>query len=150
MIALVNTCECFTDIQWYHRDNSNADWQAISGATGYYYRQVGGLTGEYFVSAKMNGVSTYTCPQTDVKTLYGAPKKVAKVHVSPNPIENNATVSIEDTENLEHSLRIINVMGNVIEVRTFNGNSTSIDMGAYPTGSYMINVDGIGVKVIRK
>lgn len=150
VIALVNTCECFTDVQWYHRDNSNADWQAISGATGYYYRQVGGLTGEYFVSAKMNGVSTYTCPQTDVKTLYGAPKKVAKVHVSPNPIENNATVSIEDTENLEHSLRIINVMGNVIEVRTFNGNSTSIDMGAYPTGSYMINVDGIGVKVIRK
>ena len=150
VIALVNTCECFTDVQWYHRDNSNADWQAISGATGYYYRQVGGLTGEYFVSAKMNGVSTYTCPQTDVKTLYGAPKKVAKVHVSPNPIENNATVSIEDTENLEHSLRIINVMGNVIEVRTFNGNTTSIDMGAYPTGSYMINVDGIGVKVIRK
>ncbi|MBQ5566212.1 MAG: T9SS type A sorting domain-containing protein, partial [Clostridia bacterium] len=150
VIALVNTCECFTDVQWYHRDNSNADWQAISGATGYYYRQVGGLTGEYFVSAKMNGVSTYTCPQTDVKTLYGAPKKVAKVRVSPNPIENNATVSIEDTENLEHSLRIINVMGNVIEVRTFNGNSTSIDMGAYPTGSYMINVDGIGVKVIRK
>jgi hypothetical protein len=41
-------------------------------------------------------------------------------------------------------------MGNIIEVRTFNGNSTSIDMGAYPTGSYMINVDGIGVKVIRK
>ena len=150
VIALVNTCECFTDIQWYHRDNSNADWQAISGATGYYYRQVGGLTGEYFVSAKMNGVSTYTCPQTDVKTLYGAPKKVAKVHVSPNPIENNATVSIEDSENIEHDLRIINVMGNVIEVRTFNGNSTSIDMGAYPTGSYMINVDGIGVKVIRK
>ncbi len=150
VIALVNTCECFTDVQWYHRDNSNADWQAISGATGYYYRQVGGLTGEYFVSAKMNGVSTYTCPQTDVKTLYGAPKKVAKVRVSPNPIENNATVSIEDTENLEHSLRIINVMGNVIEVRTFNGNTTSIDMGAYPTGTYMINVDGIGVKVIRK
>lgn len=150
VIALVNTCECFTDVQWYHRDNSNADWRAISGATGYYYRQVGGLTGEYFVSAKMNGVSTYTCPQTDVKTLYGAPKKVAKVRVSPNPIENNATVSIEDTENLEHSLRIINVMGNIIEVRTFNGNTTSIDMGAYPTGSYMINVDGIGVKVIRK
>ncbi len=150
VIALVNTCECFTDVQWYHRDNSNADWQAISGATGYYYRQVGGLTGEYFVSAKMNGVSTYTCPQTDVKTLYGAPKKVAKVHVSPNPIENNATVSIEDSENIEHDLRIVNIMGNVIEVRTFNGNTTSIDMGAYPTGSYMINVDGIGVKVIRK
>ncbi|MBQ5425441.1 MAG: InlB B-repeat-containing protein [Bacteroidales bacterium] len=150
VIAVVNTCECLTDIQWYHRDNSNAAWQAISGATGYYYRQVGGLTGEYFISTKMNGVSTYTCPQTDVKTLYGAPKKVATVRVSPNPIANDATVSIEDSENFEHSLRIVNIMGKVIEVRTFNGNSTSINLSAYPTGTYLISVDGIGVKVIRK
>ncbi|MBE6339739.1 MAG: hypothetical protein E7069_03235 [Bacteroidales bacterium] len=150
VIAVIDTCNCLTDIQWYHRDNSNADWEAISGATGYYYRQVGGLTGEYFISTKMNGVSNYTCPQTDVKTLYGAPASVATVHVSPNPVVNNAQITIEGSENFEHELRIVNIMGNEVEVRTFNGSNATIDMGAYPMGNYMICVDGVVVKVIKK
>jgi hypothetical protein len=150
VIAVVDTCECLTDIQWYHRDNSNMVWQAIEGANDYYYRQEGGLSGEYFISAKMNGAATYTCPQTDVTTLYGSHHTYATVRVSPNPVVTNAQITIEGSESIEHNLRVVNIMGNEVEVRTFNGNSTTINMDAYPTGRYIISVDGIVVNVIRK
>lgn len=67
VITIIDTCHCFSNIQWYHRANASDTWQAIPGATGYYYQEAGSLTGEYFVRAKMNGVETYTCPQTDMK-----------------------------------------------------------------------------------
>ncbi|MBQ3636290.1 MAG: InlB B-repeat-containing protein [Bacteroidales bacterium] len=150
VIAVVNTCECLSDVQWYHRENSTAAWQAISGATGYYYRQVGGLTGEYFISTKMNGVATYTCPQTDMKTLYGAKKSVAQVRVTPNPVQSVAEVTVEGSEKTEHSLRIVSMTGSDVVKLTFVGNRTTVDMSGYPIGGYMVSVDGVVVKVIRK
>lgn len=150
VISLVNTCNCLTEVQWYHRDSSDDTWEAISGANGYYYRQVGGLTGEYFVSVKMNEVATYTCPQTDVETLYGDGSKIVRVNVAPNPIVDNATVTIEGSDKLTHSLSIINLMGAEMEYRTFEGDSTTVEMGGYTSGNYMISVDGVAVKVIRK
>ncbi len=35
-IVLVDTCECFTDIQWYNRKDASEPWQIIPGATGHY------------------------------------------------------------------------------------------------------------------
>ena len=150
VMAVVNTCECLSDIQWYHRDNSGATWQAIAGATGYYYRQTGGLSGEYFISAKMNGVSTYTCPQSDVKTLYSAKKTVGQVRVAPNPVVSTAEVIVEGSDEGEHSLRIVNMAGNDVATQTFRGKVTTVDMSGLQMGSYMISVDGTVVKVIKK
>ena len=33
---------------------------------------------------------------------------------------------------------------------TFVGNRTTVDMSGYPIGGYMVSVDGVVVKVIRK
>ena len=151
-IALVDTCECFTDIQWYHRTDASEAWVAIPGATGHYYRPADGskLTGEFFVQAKMNGVPTYTCGQADMETLYGAEKPKANVKAFPNPVVNTTVVTIENSENYEHSLRIVDLTGAEMFRTTFEGNETKVDMDGFVQGNYMISVDGIVVKVMKK
>ncbi|MBQ7648216.1 MAG: hypothetical protein IJS92_03965, partial [Paludibacteraceae bacterium] len=150
-IVLVDTCECFTDIQWYHRADASEQWKPISGANGHYLHVEGKLTGEYFVKAKMNGVETYTCEQTDMQTLYGADtNKQAKVKAYPNPVVTTTTVSIENSDSYEHSLRIVNLMGIEVKNTTFEGNETVVDMDSYTTGNYTISVDGIVVKVLKQ
>lgn len=149
VIALVDTCHCFTDIQWYHRANSSAEWQPIAGANGYYYREANGLTGEYFVKAKMNGVETYTCPQTDVNTLINDGEQGVKVSIWPNPTTKNVSVAVSGSNEITHTLRVINTVGVVMESRTFDGMSTSIDMSGYQRGNYMVSVDGVVVRVVR-
>ena len=153
-IVLVDTCNCFTDIQWYHRADASEAWQPIAGATGHYYRPEGGakLTGEFFVKASMNGEPTYTCGQTDMETLYGADKQQPKATVKafPNPVVNSTTVTIENSENWNHSLRVVNTVGIEMFHTTFEGNETELRMDGFVQGNYMISVDGIVVKVMKK
>ena len=152
VIALVDTCNCLTDIQWYWRANSSEPWQPIEGANGYYYHADGKLTGEYFVAAKMNGEPTYTCGQTDMETLYGAGEQAQApvVRAYPNPVVNTTTVAIENSLEWNHNLRIVNLMGVEVMNTTFEGNETNVEMSGYPQGNYMISVDGIVVKVMKK
>ena len=149
VIALVDTCNCFTDIQWYHRADANAEWQAIPGANDYYYREEGGLTGEYFVRAKMNGVETYTCPQSDVTTLISEEQQAVKVSAYPNPTAENVNVVVSGSNTTTHLLRVISTVGVEMESRTFEGPSTTIDMQSYQRGNYVVSVDGVVVRVIR-
>ena len=152
VIALVDTCHCLTDIQWYWRANSTDLWQPIEGANGYYYHVDGKLTGEYFVSAKMNGEPTYTCGQADMETLYGAGQQAEApvVRAYPNPVVNSTTVTIENSIEWIHNIRIVNLMGVEVMNDTFEGDKTSVEMGHYPQGNYMISVDGIVVKVMKQ
>ena len=152
VIALVDTCHCLTDIQWYWRANSSDPWQPIEGANGYYYHADGKLTGEYFVKANMNGVPTYTCGQTDMETLYGADKneQAAIVKAYPNPVITTTKVTIENSDSFNHNLRVVNLMGVEVMNTSFEGNETQVDMYAYPQGNYMITVDGIVVKVMKQ
>ena len=149
-IALVDTCECFTDIQWYYRASSNDVWEPIPGATGYYCHVDGQLTGEYFVAAKMNGVETFTCPQTDMETLYEDDIQHVRVRAYPNPVIDKTNVVIENSIEWNHNLRIVNLMGVEMMTTTFEGNETSVEMSNYPQGNYMISVDGNVVKVMKK
>ena len=148
VITIIDTCHCFSDIQWYHRANASDTWQAIPGATGYYYQEAGSLTGEYFVRAKMNGVETYTCPQTDMSTLVTETRQKVAINVWPNPTTESVNVNISN-ENPTHILRILNTVGLEMEHRTFDGESTRVDMSDYPRGSYMLSIDGTVVRVIR-
>ena len=148
VIALIDTCQCFSDIQWYHRVG-DGEWQAIPGANGYYYREVGGLTGEYFVSAKMNGVATYTCPQGDLRTLVSDETNEVTITASPNPTSTVVTLTTLNSPLSTHEMRVMNMVGVELERRTFDGVSTTLDMGNYPHGSYIIIVDGMVVRVVR-
>ncbi len=150
VIALVDTCHCFSDIQWYHRANATDQWRAIPGATGYYYHATDTeLQGEFFVKAKYNGVETYTCPQTDMETLITDDEQNVNVKAYPNPTTEGVTLTIVGSTQYEHTLRVISTVGVEKEYRTFTGNNTTIDMSDYQSGTYMVSVDGVVVRVIR-
>ena len=150
VIALVDTCHCFTDIQWYHRADASSDWYAIPGATGYYYHATDAqLKGEFFVKVRMNGIETYTCPQTDMETLYSDNEQSVSVKAYPNPTTERVTIAISGSTEPIHKLRIINNLGVEMESITFEGDSTVINMSNYQQGNYMVTVDGAVVIVIR-
>jgi len=100
----------------------------------------------------MNGEPTYTCGQADMETLYGADKQQPKATVKafPNPVVNTTTVTIENSENWNHSLRVVNTVGIEMFRTTFEGNETELRMDGFVQGNYMISVDGIVVKVMKK
>jgi hypothetical protein len=150
VIALVDTCQCFSDIQWYHRANSSEEWKAIPGANGYYYHATDAeLEGEFFVKAKYNGVETFTCPQTDVETLITDEDGDISMDVFPNPTTDRVTVTVNGSQQTTHTLRILNTLGVELESGTFEGDITTIDFSRYQRGSYMVSVDGTVVRVIR-
>ncbi len=147
VIALIDTCHCLTDVQWYHREAGETLWTLIPGANDYVYQQEGGLTGEYFVSCKMNGMDTYTCPQQDMTNLIN--DNPVSVKVYPNPTTGNVTVNINNSSNASHLMSIINEAGVVIETVSFDGDTTTIDMSRYNNGRYIVSVDGYAVKIVR-
>jgi hypothetical protein len=147
VIALVDTCHCFTNIQWYR------DGVAIPGANGYYYQEQGGLAGHtYYVTALMNGQATTTCEQDDMNTLLHNDGQQAQTTVSayPNPTTQAVNVTIANSNASVHTVRVMNVMGVTVENTTFDGDSTTIDMSNMANGSYTVSVDGIVVRVIKK
>lgn len=147
VIALVDTCQCLTDVQWYHREAGETQWTLIPGANDYYYRQEGGLTGEYFVSCKMNGADTYTCPQDDMSTLIS--ESPVSVKAYPNPTAGKVTVYIANSRQTTHQLSIINEASVVVGTATFEGDTTTIDLSRYGTGRFIVSVDGYAVKIVR-
>lgn len=152
VIALVDTCQCFSDIHWYHSTDGGATWTEVVEAQGkYYLQEEGGLTGEYYVSATMNGQSVFTCPQTDVTTLLADDNtSSASVSAYPNPVTDRVNILVEGSTSRHHTIRVMSVMGLTLVDGTFEGNSTTIDLSGYQTGNYVVSVDGIVVRVIKK
>ena len=150
LMALIDTCHCLTDVQWYHRADAVSDWTLIPGANDYFYHEEGGLTGQYRVSAKMNGVPTFTCPQEDNHTLLRS-DATSSLKASPNPTTGITTVRLQDfeTSSQRHLMRVLSVNGVEMERREFDGDSTVLDLSHYPQGQYMVCVDGVVVKVIK-
>jgi hypothetical protein len=148
VIAVIDTCHCLTDIQWYHRELGETQWTAIEGATRPYYQQLGGLTGEYFVSCRMDGVETFTCPQNDMDNLI-KDNETAKFNAYPNPTVGKVCISTEGTSTTTHTLSLMNTTGVELMSRQFDGNSTTIDMSNLQPGTYIVVVDGKVTRVIK-
>ena len=153
VIILIDTCECFTDVQWYHR-KAGGEWEAIPGANGYNYREVDGLTGEYFVRVTMqqgdSSLVTYTCPQGDLMHLVeDEGEEKASVTVYPNPATESTTIMVEHSPQRTHVLRVLNMVGVEMERRTFEGSETRIDLGMWEKGTYVVSVDGMIVRIVK-
>ena len=87
-----------------------------------------------------------------METLYGEVEKAQApvVRAYPNPVVTTTTVTIENSNEWNHNIRIVNLMGMEVLQTTFEGNETSVEMTGYPQGNYMISVDGIVVKVMKQ
>ena len=111
------------------------------------YQQEGGLTGEYFVSCKMNGIETYTCPQQDMTNLID--ENAISVKAYPNPTAGIVTVAIENSSRINHVLTVINEAGIILESISFEGDTATIDMSHFNAGRFIVSIDGYVVKIIR-
>ena len=145
VIALVDTCQCFTDIQWYHNG------VAIPGANLHYYQEAGGLTGEYHVTARMNGIATATCRQDDMATLLSNDSDLQPaVSTYPNPTTDQVSIRIEGSQMPIHTIQVMSIMGLPILNTTFEGNTASINLEGYQAGHYIVSIDGITTRIIKQ
>lgn len=143
VISIIDTCHCIdqSSVRWYHNGTYVGN--------GPYYREVGGLTGNYYATMKINGVQNRTCAQDNFAQY---PDEVASMTVSiyPNPAVDNVTVRVENATEFTHTLRVMNVLGMTILDTAFEGDETSVDFSRYARGSYTVSVDGVVLRVIKK
>ena len=71
------------------------------------------------------------------------------VKMYPNPTAGEVSVTITNATSVNHTLRVTNTAGVVLEDHAFEGNTTTIDMSRYQRGSYIVSIDGNVVRVIR-
>lgn len=141
-------------VVWYHSTDGGNTWDTITGHGPFYQEEGGALTGLYYVEfnySDSNGVSysARSCVQENV-TEYPEAPAAATVKAYPNPTVNTVNIAVENSTQLTHTLRVMNIMGVVMLDTTFDGDATSIDFSRFINGSYTVAVDGMVVRVIKK
>lgn len=130
----------FKSFQWYHNGTP------IRNATLPYYRDPNGLSGEYSVMVNIAMADeAMVCPISHFTTVAQQPA----VQVSPNPVINNARVTLKGFEQELHNLRIYSSYGVLMHSSTFSGDEVTLDLSTMPQGTYIINVDGTTAKTVK-
>lgn len=139
VVSAVNTENIFLSYQWYHNDVK------VGGATSPYYCEKKGLSGNYYLEAlTADGRQLRTCK----KWFDNATNTMLSVY--PNPTADNATVELSVDNGSVHNLSVMNSSGVVLLNTTFVGRKTQVNFRDFPSGAYIVEVDGMTVKEIRK
>ncbi len=139
VVSVVNTENLFTEYQWFHNDVK------ISGATEPYYCEKKGLTGNYYLEVMtVDGDKLRTCKKW---FDYGLNTTLS---VYPNPTSDNATAELNVDNGSVHTISVTNASGVVVYTSTFTGRKAQLYLGNYPAGTYVVNVDGLTVKEIKR
>lgn len=139
VVSVVNTENIFREYQWYHNDVK------VGGATLPYYCEKKGLSGSYYLEAvTSDGRQLRTCK----KWFDNATNTTLSVY--PNPTSEKATVELSVDNGATHSLTVTNASGVVVLNSSFVGRKTQIDFRSLAPGAYIVEVDGLTVKEIRK
>jgi len=130
--------------QWV--DCSNA--VAIPGAVNKTFTPT--VTGNYSVIIFQNGCwSTSAC--TNIITLGTKTLDVDTFKFYPNPVDDKLFLSYSKELT---SVRIINMIGQELSLKTINANTAQIDMSNLPRGTYLIEVKSMDeyktIKVVKK
>jgi hypothetical protein len=79
-----------------------------------------------------------------------SPSKEATVSTFPNPATEFITVDIK-SENNENNIELLNTSGQVLYSTTVGRNgSVKIDLNQFKTGLYILSVDGVNHKILKK
>lgn len=142
VVSIDNRENRFSSYQWYHNG------ELIPGATEPYYQEKGGLTGNYYVMLNIGTDSEVRTCQRDVwdEIVHGE----KSITVSPNPMEGETTIYLKNFDNNQHTLAVINDIGTTIITEWFNGEEVRINTNVLTAGNYIITVDGIIEKAIKK
>lgn len=142
VVSIDNRNNLFHTFQWYHNG------KMIDGATKPYYQEMGGLTGSYYVRINMGtGAEARTCSRDVWDKIV---QKTRRITVSQNPIQEGTTVVLHNFEDTQHTLTVINDLGTTLITERFTENSIRLNANRLPAGNYIINVDGISLKVIKE
>lgn len=142
VVSIDNRENLFSSYQWFHNDKK------IEGATKPYYQEKGGLSGSYYVLVNI-GTETEarTCNRSVWNKIVHAEKSIT---VSSNPIKEKTTVYLLNFEDTEHNLSIVNNNGTSVLTQRFKDDNVEINVSSLPVGNYIINVDGVSLKVIKE
>lgn len=139
VVSAVNLENRFVEYQWFHNDVK------VGGATAPYYCEKKGLTGSYYLEIiTTEGESLRTCKK------WFSNSSNTTLSVYPNPTVGYATVELSVDDGNAHHLVVTNAQGVVVLSTTFTGRKTQVDFGKYASGTYVVAVDGLSVKEIKK
>lgn len=142
VVSLDNRGNHFKSYQWYHNG------EMIEGANKPYFQEKGGLTGNYYVKVNIGTPQEMrTCVKEDWES---AEVSLTEITVTPNPMEEEATLQLNHFEEGSHQFVIVNEAGTIMERGSFFGNQYTLKCSHYAPGRYIINVDGTSLKVIKK
>lgn len=121
------------------------------GEYGQYYQDPNGLSSSNYYYVELTnsttGAKARTCPQSFVSVLTEDSVFLATY---PNPTSGKVSVNVANSKTTTHTLRVMNIMGQVLYTTKFEGESYDIDLEGYANGTYTITVDGTTVRVIKK
>ncbi len=127
--------------QWY----DCATWTMISGATSQTYTPT--ANGSYAVVVTENGCSD-TSECMAVSTVGLEEVFAAAVSVNPNPTNGQVKVHCDQVKARE--IILMNAQGEVLETHVPNGSETTIDLGNYASGVYLIRISTDAGTVLKK
>ncbi len=120
------------------------------GQYGQYYQDPNGLSSSNYYYVQLTnsttGATVRTCPQSFVDVLT---EDSVYLSTYPNPTTSKATVQVTNGKAI-HTLRVMNVMGQVVFTTKFEGENYDLDLNGYANGTYTVTVDGATVRVIKK
>lgn len=139
VVSAVNLESRFVEYQWFHNDVK------VGGANMPYYCEKQGLTGNYYMEVvTTEGEHLRTCK----KWFNNAANTTLSVY--PNPTEGIATVELSVDNGNTHNLKVTNSQGVTVYTTTFSGRKIQVDFGRFVSGTYIVDVDGLTVKEIRR
>ena len=142
VVSIDNRSDLFNSYQWFHNG------KMIYGATKPYYQEMGGLTGSYYVKVNTDTDNEMrTCSREKWDELA---RRTKSLSISRNPVKTEATVTLHNFEEAQHTLSIINQLGTTVLTERFTEEQIELNTAPLPAGNYIINVDGISLKVIKE
>jgi hypothetical protein len=75
-------------------------------------------------------------------------KQNPTVAVNPNPASDNVTISLGSIDNA--TVRIVDVLGNVVYTDAVSNGTTSIDVSGFKNGVYFVMIESPGIKAINR
>lgn len=113
--------------------------QAAAGSALYRYYITAAAGGAYMDSIDLS--VNFTLGLTTIK-------QTPVLNISPNPADEYVNISVGSAENA--SIRIVDVLGNVVYNETISNGTKNIDVSNFKNGVYFVLVETPGVKSINR
>jgi hypothetical protein len=153
-------------ISWRVHEQQVSHYTVQRSATGSDFEDIaditskGSGTNQYYCkdSRALNGRTYYRIRQTDIngkegfsKTLLLRSNAHAMVTVYPNPSKGNCNVNITDGRLLNTTARLLNLQGEELQRITIRQTVTTIAIGGYAKGIYILQLqNGENIKIVKE